>query len=497
MFKYVFIFLTFFLLCFPDVPRSYAESIRKPVWAGRFYPDSKIELEKQIHKLTQAANKTRFQPPAGKRLKAIIMPHAGYIYSGLTAAHASLVLNKNTFNKVILLAPDHRIGFEDCAVSNVNAYQTPLGLIQLHQDAHKLRSKSPLFKSVPASDRSEHSLEVILPFLQHYLTAFELVPIVVGYPRNIDLITSAIQSIIDNQTLLVISSDLSHFLPYKDAVHKDMETIDMILNKKAAELSKSRLRACGIMPIAILLKLAITNNWRPVLIHYSNSGDTAGDKSKVVGYAAIAFYEDTHEDTQNPLQKGQTLNIKQEHGQVLVQLAKHTIMKYLDMKIKKTETASLNSALKNDIFQTQRGTFVTLSINGMLRGCIGNITPHGAIGESVKRNAISAAFHDPRFEPLTLKEFKNIHIEVSVLTDPKPLKYKNSTELISKLRPNIDGVIIKKDMASATFLPQVWRQLPNPEIFLSHLCRKAGLQPNAWQKSPLDVLIYQVQYFEE
>ncbi|MBW2364976.1 MAG: AmmeMemoRadiSam system protein A [Deltaproteobacteria bacterium] len=189
--------------------------------------------------------------------------------------------------------------------------------------------------------------------------------------------------------------------------------------------------------------------------------------------------------------------MKQEHGQVLVQLAKHTIMKYLDMKIKKTETASLNSALKNDIFQTQRGTFVTLSINGMLRGCIGNITPHGAIGESVKRNAISAAFHDPRFEPLTLKEFKNIHIEVSVLTDPKPLKYKNSTELISKLRPNIDGVIIKKDMASATFLPQVWRQLPNPEIFLSHLCRKAGLQPNAWQKSPLDVLIYQVQYFEE
>jgi AmmeMemoRadiSam system protein B/AmmeMemoRadiSam system protein A len=492
MFKYVFIPLIF-LSIFLCIRTTHAESVRKPLWAGSFYPDSKTELKSQINELTQKAKKTRFQPPAGKSLKAIIMPHAGYIYSGLTAAHASLALRKNTFNKVILLAPDHRIGFEDCAVSNVHAYQTPLGLIQLHKDAHKLRRESPLFKSVPASDRSEHSLEVILPFLQTYLTAFELVPIVVGYPKNIAHIASSIEPLMDNNTLLVISSDLSHFLSYADAVKKDRETINMILNRKAAQLSKSRLRACGIMPIVTLLKLAIKHNWQPALIHYSNSGDTAGDKSKVVGYTTIAFYENVTKSQST----NRTRNITQNHGRILLHLARHTIKKYFGMKIRKSEAAALESSLNDTVFETKRGTFVTLTINGNLRGCIGNIIPRGSISESVKRNAINAAFHDPRFSPLTENEFKNVHIEVSILTEPKPLTYKNSADLTSKLRPNIDGVIIAKDGASATFLPQVWRQLPNTDVFLSHLCRKAGLQPNAWQKGPLDVLTYQVQYFEE
>ncbi len=493
IFKYASIPLVMFLLCVPGIQTSYAESIRKPVWAGQFYPDSKIALEKQIQELTQKAKETGFNPPAGKSLKAIIMPHAGYIYSGLTAAHASLAIPNNQFTKVILLGPDHRIGFENCAISNVTAYRTPLGVIPLHKDAANLRRESSLFTSIPASDTIEHSLEVILPFLQYYLSAFELVPIVVGYTKNTDRIASALHPLIDNQTLLVVSSDLSHFLPYKEAVRKDKETINMILNKKTTELAKSNLRACGITPIAILLKLAIQNDWQPVLIHYSNSGDTAGNKSKVVGYAAIAFYA----DTLNSAIETQSSRMNPQHGQTLLKLARHTIMKKLDMKIKTSESASLDAALTDNIFQMQSGTFVTLSIDGNLRGCIGNITPNGTISESVQRNAINAAFHDPRFGPLTSTEFKKVHIEVSILSDPKPLLYKNSTDLISKLRPNMDGVIINKDGLSATFLPQVWSQLPDPNLFLSHLCTKAGLQSNAWEKGPLDVFTYQVQYFEE
>lgn len=493
IFKYVFIYLVFSSLFFFYACISYAESIRKPVWAGQFYPATKIELERQIQGLTEKAKKTSFHSPTGKTLKAIIMPHAGYIYSGLTAAHASLALKNNAFNKVILLGPDHRIGFENCAISDVTAYQTPLGLVPIHKDAAKLRRESSLFTSIPASDTIEHSLEAPLPFLQQYLSTFELVPIVVGFSKSIDRIASAISPIVDNQTLIVVSSDLSHFLSYKDAVHKDRETIDMILNKKSGQLSKSNLRACGIAPILILLNLANQNDWQPGLIHYSNSGDTAGDKSKVVGYAAIAFYAN------NPASHTQDNfnHISESQGKTILKLARYTIMKALDMKASKSETASLDAALKEDIFQIKRGTFVTLSIDGILRGCVGNITAHGTILESVKRNALNAAFHDNRFEPLTSKEFKKVHIEVSILTDPKPLVYRNSADLISKLRPDIDGVIIKKDIASATFLPQVWRQLPDPKMFLSHLCHKAGLAPNAWEKSPIDVFTYQVQYFEE
>ncbi|MCJ7771630.1 MAG: AmmeMemoRadiSam system protein B, partial [Desulfobacterales bacterium] len=405
--KYVFFSVSVFLLCFTGIQLSDANTIRKPVWAGSFYPGSKIELESQIQELTLKAKKTIFQPPLGKSLKAIIMPHAGYIYSGLTAAHASLALKNNTFNKVILLGPDHRIGFENCAISDVTAYQTPLGLIQLHSDAQKLRKKSSMFTSVPASDAIEHSLEVILPFLQLYLSTFKLVPIVVGYPKNIERIVSSIEPIMDNQTLLVISSDLSHFLTYKEAVHKDKETINMILNKDAVQLSKSRLRACGVAPIAILLKLAIKNNWHPLLIQYSNSGDTAGNKSKVVGYAAIAFYE----NTPNSHKINQSQNIRQDQGQILLKLARHTIMEKLDMKVNKSEAASLDSALKDDVFQIKRGTFVTLTLNGILRGCTGNIVAYGSILESIKRNAINSAFHDPRFPPVTSNELKKIHIE--------------------------------------------------------------------------------------
>lgn len=493
--KYSFISLVFFLFCYSFVftPISLAESIRKPVWAGKFYPDSEAELRQTIQELTQKAQKTPFHPPPNNKLKAIIIPHAGYIYSGFTAAHVSIALKNQSFSKVILMGPDHRIGFENCAISDVDAYQTPLGRIPLHPDAQKLRNISFMFTSNPASDSQEHSLEVILPFLQYYLTSFKLVPIVVGHPRNIDQLASSIESIMDSNTLLVISSDLSHFLPYKEAVHTDTGTIQMILNKEFGKLSKSRRRACGIIPIATLLSLAIKNNWQPKLIHYSNSGDTAGDKSKVVGYAAIAFYTDQASSTA----KGHLLTMSQDQGKALVRLARHTLMKKFDMKIKPSDAESLKSSLDSEVFRAERGIFVTLTIDNNLRGCIGNITPQGSIAESVQRNAMNAAFHDPRFSPMTKKEFKKAHIEVSILTEPKLLTYKNSADLIAKLRPNIDGVIIRKDMTSATFLPQVWDQLPTAEIFLSHLCRKAGLSPNTWEKSTLNVYTYQVQYFEE
>lgn len=471
---------------------SFAGDIRKPVWSGRFYPASQSELEKNIDRLTHNAKFTKVNIPYHKKLKALIMPHAGYIYSGYTAAHASLVLHENQFDKVILIGPDHKIGFKNASISEATAYQTPLGLVKLHEDTARLRKHSELFQTIPASDRREHSLEVILPFLQRYLKEFTLIPIVMG-PCDIEQAVSKISPLIDDNTLLVASSDLSHYLPYEEATAKDKETNQMIVNLESDKLFKCENCACGKIPILILLNMAHQYKWQPIVLHYSNSGDTAGSRSNVVGYTTIAFYGGSI--MQKKKHSSQKFNKKQ--GNALLKLARHTIMKRFGRQINKAESKSLSEDLKDNDFKAHRGVFVTLKKNHQLRGCIGSLTATESIIDGIKDNAINAAFHDPRFPSLTDSELDQVDIEVSILTEPQPLEYIDHADLISKLRVNVDGVIIRKGLARATFLPQVWEQLPKPEEFLSHLCAKAGLPSNSWENNNLEVKTYQVQYFEE
>ncbi|HUV49608.1 MAG TPA: AmmeMemoRadiSam system protein B [Anaerolineae bacterium] len=468
-----------------------AAGIRKAVAAGRFYPASRSELEQTIDSLTFQAKQTSIQIPPDKQLKALILPHAGYIYSGLTATHASLVLRKNQFDRVILMGPDHKIGFNNCAITNADAYETVLGLVRLNDDSAKLRANPDLFQSIPDSDRLEHSLEVVLPFLQRYLNKFEIIPIVTGR-TDVKLLSHAIKSVIDEKTLLVASSDLSHYLSYPEAVKRDRETINMILNMESDKLLKSSNRACGIIPVLIVLEMAAKHGWKPVLLHYSNSGDTAGGRSQVVGYAAIAFYGDSSMQKKHNHQQ-----IDSRLGQALVKLARQTIMQRLGLEISDKESDLMVAAVKDETLKALRGTFVTLKIGGDLRGCIGSLAAEESIVDGVKHNAVSAAFHDPRFSPVTVEEIEDVDIEISILTNPQPLEYIDGADLISKLRVNVDGVILRKGRAGATFLPQVWEQLPRPEKFLSHLCVKAGLSANAWENTRLEISTYHVQYFEE
>ena len=189
------------------------------------------------------------------------------------------------------------------------------------------------------------------------------------------------------------------------------------------------------------------------------------------------------------------LNLSKNQGQALVRLARQTIMERLGQKTAGDELDNLTDSS----FQEMRGTFVTLTINDQLRGCIGSLDTTESILEGVRRNAVNAAFNDPRFSPLKAGELDQVDIEISILTEPEPLEYQDSADLLSKLRVNVDGVILRKGSASATFLPQVWEQLPQPEKFLFHLCEKARLSGDAWknEKEKLEVLTYQVQYFEE
>lgn len=486
-------FMILFALClatFFQVNTANANNIRKPAYAGSFYPATHTELTAFIEQLTGRVKQTHINSPPNTSLKALIMPHAGYIYSGLTAAYISLVLKENQFKRVIVMAPDHRVGFKGGAISDVTAYETPLGLIPINEDAATLRGNKYLFQTIPASDRVEHSLEVVLPFLQYFLKKFELIPIVLGQGNDLaDRVSAALDPLIDQNTLLVVSSDLSHYLSYQEAVARDRETINMILNLDAGKLLTRENAACGKIPILVLINMARRHGWQPILLHYSNSGDTAGDRSRVVGYAAIAFYGGS--SMQNSIDSSQSLSKHQ--GQTLVRLARQTIAERLG---KKSITVDPET-LADSVFQDHRGTFVTLTINKQLRGCIGNLDSTKSILAGIKRNAINAAFHDPRFPALKAHELDQVDIEISILTEPHRLEYGDSKDLLSKLRVHVDGVILSKGSASATFLPQVWEQLPRPEQFLSHLCMKAGLPADDWEKSRLEILTYQVQYFEE
>ena len=189
-------------------------------------------------------------------------------------------------------------------------------------------------------------------------------------------------------------------------------------------------------------------------------------------------------------------HLTEEQGDILVRLARMTIAARLQLP-DAADKNLINSHLADPVYQEKRGTFVTLKIENQLRGCMGCLTPSETILEGIQRNAINAAFSDPRFPALTPVELDQAEIDISILSNPLELEYRDANDLVRKLRPGIDGVIINKGLARATFLPQVWDQLPETEDFLSQLCRKAGLSADEWQKGGLGVAIYQVQYFHE
>lgn len=479
------------LLLLPACAEADKADVRPPAVAGRFYPGSADDLAKMIQYLEAKAapsiRQAALDLPTRRPLKALIMPHAGYVYSGYTAVHAGLASARRSgdqkIKKVIILGPDHHAGITGCAISAARAYQTPLANVLLHPDAHRLLGQSDLFSAAPEiSEQQEHSVEVILPFLQTWLKDFQIVPIVVGRVDPAAL-AAAIAPLVDDTTLIVVSSDLSHYLPYDQARKTDQQTIGLILKGKADQVAAGENIACGKLPISALMLLAAEQNWTPRLINYTNSGDTAGNHDKVVGYSTIAFYGGLEMASKK---------ITKKQGQALVQLARKTIFERLGIT---AEDPAIDIA-KEKVLQEKAGTFVTLTMDGELRGCIGSLSAEEPIAISVRRNALNAAFHDPRFSPLSSEEAGTVNVEVSVLSDPEPLEYKNAQDLLAKLNPNADGVIIQKGLARATFLPQVWHQLPEKEVFLAHLCNKAGLPENCWEEGGLKVYTYQVQYFE-
>ncbi|MBU7032486.1 MAG: AmmeMemoRadiSam system protein B [Theionarchaea archaeon] len=446
--------------------------VRKSAVAGRFYPASPEELTQVI---TQYLNDAPFQDRLP--IRGLVCPHAGYIYSGPVAAYGYRQV-LDCYDTVILLGPSHYVAFQGASIPDFTHYETPLGLVPVSGKAVLLREQSP-FISVKGAHTQEHSLEVQLPFLQTVLTDFEIIPIVLGAvnPRDV---ASALLPFIDEKTLIIASSDLSHYHSYEDAC-----VLDTICTQAVPLLEFEAVKeceACGLNAVLTLMYVAEEMGWEGELLDYRNSGDTAGDKERVVGYMAVAFYGT------NP---SGTFYLNEEDQAFLLQLARETLTLYLqEGKIPEIDESEVSGMLKE-----KRGCFVTLNKGGMLRGCIGNLTAQEALYRGVMENAINAAVRDPRFPPVTLDELEDIEIEISVLTPPAEITYGNTEELIEKIRGK--GVIIQSGYNRATFLPQVWEQLPRPEEFLSHLCLKAGLPSTSWREGRITVSIYTAQVFSE
>ena len=294
---------------------------------------------------------------------------------------------------------------------------------------------------------------------------------------------------IDEKTLVVASSDLSHYHPYDQAHLEDTACVKCICELDIPGMQQQE--ACGKTPILVLMHLAKLKHWKAKLLDLCNSGDRTGDKQRVVGYAAIAFYEE--EPSAQPAGPAAESEFSPIQQQLLLRLARSSVTRAVHGESPPEAGASEITPPLGE----RRACFVTLREGGQLRGCIGSILPQEPLHQAVVHRAADAALHDPRFAPVQAEELPKIDIEVSVLTVPQPLKFTSPQDLVQKLRPGIDGVVLRLDGREATFLPQVWNELSGKVEFLDHLAQKAGRAPDAWQSPGTEVLIYQAVAFQE
>jgi len=447
--------------------------------AGSFYAADRLELSTQVGEMLGDALETDAPAP-----KMLLVPHAGYVYSGPVAAHAYARIRRcrGQIRRVVLLGPTHRVAVRGIAAPTVSAFETPLGRVPLDREALDSLRDLPQVLSSDLAHAYEHALEVQLPFLQTVLDDFTLVPLAVGStsPEAVAQVLERLWG--GDETLIVISSDLSHYLGYRQAQASDRATVDRILRLDPA---LDHHQACGATPLAGALLAARVHGLSARLLDLRNSGDTAGDRSRVVGYCAVAF-----EPATAPSERA--AQARDEHdaalGAALLARARNAIADAFALPTSAEPTHPALSA--------PGATFVTLRLGGELRGCVGTLVAERPLGHDVRLQALCAAFRDTRFEALQREEFEALDIEVSLLEPALPLAVASEAEARAALRPGIDGVILEWRGQRATFLPQVWEQLPEPRQFLAALKRKAGLPADFWAHD-LRLQRYRVRKFLE
>lgn len=448
------------------------ERIKSASVAGMFYPVNKEELLDTL-KQFQEKNKKDYETTT----RAIIVPHAGYFYSGQLASEGFQYLDKNVKN-IFIIAPSHHVAVDNPVLSDYEHWQTPLGEISINQKINKELIDEFGCQYLNEAFEKEHAAEVQVPFIQfNYNDEVKIIPILLNYHTN-NKITDIISKYYDNEeNAFIISSDLSHFHSDDEAKKIDNSTANMIEMMGVNGLTPHH--ACGSAGICALHNFAQTKDFSLIRIGMTNSSLVSGDKNRVVGYGAWLLYEGKS-----------TEFVAQNYKEFILETCRKSIKAGLE---KQQITIGANIP---PVFYQLGAAFVTLNINRHLRGCIGSIVAHQPLIIDLAQHAYDAAFRDNRFRPLSIEEFDQIDISVSLLSSPTKINFKNEQDLLDKITPFEDGIIIKDDNHQAVYLPSVWEQIPNKVDFLNNLKIKAGLAPNHFSSS-FEAFKYSTVYIKE
>lgn len=426
------------------------KNIRPTSAAGKFYTSDKDELVKQLDYF----RKNNLHDYNYKS-RAIIVPHAGYIYSGQLASEGFQYLNKEAKN-IFIIAPPHYVPVKNVALTVFPKWFTPLGEIEVNQQINQELVEKFSCEVEDDAFVEEHSIEVQVPFIQKYLPHAKIIPILAG--QNHKRLAQIMEYYWQNpDNAFVISSDLSHFYESKEAQKIDAVTAEMIETKDIEKFDSAQ--ACGATGVCALVDFAKNSAYSLIRVGLVNSADATGDTSRVVGYGSWFLYEGEKNDF-----------IKKYFSEYVIDVCKTSILGGLEKKTPKIEKIP-------KVFEQSGACFVTLEKQGDLRGCIGSIIAHRPLIDDLVKNANNSAFSDPRFSPLRKDEFDDLSIDVSLLSSPEKMSFKDEADLLEQIRPFIDGIIIKDGGYQAVYLPSVWEQLPEKTLFLDSLKIKAGMTP--------------------
>ncbi|MEM1139963.1 MAG: AmmeMemoRadiSam system protein B [Pseudomonadota bacterium] len=439
----------------PNAPAP--EGVHPVTVAGVFFPADAASLETALAKCERKARRGVKRP-----FKALMVPHAGLSYSGAIAASAFNALETAPITRIVLLSPAHRLALKGWALPSGRAFATPLGDVPIDPEARKT---ALAMEGAHLNDRAfdqEHGVEVLLPFIKTRCPGAAVLPVLVGEANPDQTARLLAQLWGGPETLILISTDLSHFLTEGEAKRLDDTTLGLIDRLNAGALTPKH--ACGSRGLNALLTLSRALDLRPLRLDYTTSGDVTGNRARVVGYAAYGF------------EPARSAQLPAPVASDLLYAAQHTLGYGL--------RAGRLPKIKRDSFAMplhgHGASFVTLTRAGRLRGCIGSYVPTRPLIDDVVHNAFKAAFGDPRFAPLTADELANLELSVSVLSTPRAFPAPDLQTVAGTLEPDRDGLILSGSGKRSIFLPSVWESLPKPEGFVATLMRKAGLDPAAW-----------------
>lgn len=436
------------------------DTVKAPAFAGKFYPGDREKLWELLEQLFIHAPK-EYQTET----RAIIVPHAGYMYSGKVAAKAFQYLSQNAKN-VFIIAPAHYADYRGIALSTYDYFETPLGNIKVNKDIINEISQAQNTEFLDEAYTQEHSIEVEIPFIQKILPEAQIVPLLF---ENISpgTITEIIEKYWDNkENAFVISSDLSHFYSQKDAQKIDEYTAEMIETQNISNFHP--IQACGSSGIIGLVEFAKRKNYSLIRTELTTSGDMSTPDAAVVGYGAWLLSETT-----------KSIFIKEQFSDLVLSICRESI----HAGIHTGNSLDVDEKLYPQVFYEQGACFVTITLEHQLRGCMGSIFAHKPLLNDLAQNAYKSAFADTRFTALTEHEFKHIKLAVSLLSPPTEIEFTDENDLLAKIQPYEDGIIIQDGNYSAVYLPSVWVQLPDKQEFLNSLKQKAGLSPEHFSKT--------------